>query len=79
MVHFRSHWLQASLLVGGPGTGKTAIINQFLSHFPEHEYSSKTITFSSLTTPAIFQTFVEVSLFPVITLPRLPPAQSLRD
>ena len=56
------HWLQASLLVGGPGTGKTAIINQFLSHFPEHEYSSKTITFSSLTTPAIFQTFIEVSL-----------------
>ena len=56
--------MQASLLVGGPGTGKTAIINQFLSHFPEHEYSSKTITFSSLTTPAIFQTFIEVSPFP---------------
>ena len=55
--------------MGGPGTGKTAIINQFLSHFPEHEYSSKTITFSSLTTPAIFQTFIEVSLFPITTVP----------
>lgn len=55
--------------MGGPGTGKTAIIKQFLSHFLEHEYSSKTITFSSLTTPAIFQTFIEVTPFPTMTFP----------
>ena len=51
---------QASLLVGGPGTAKTSIINQFLGSFPAEEFTSKTITFSSLTTPAIFQTAVEV-------------------
>ena len=54
------HSWQAALLVGGPGTGKTTIINQYLSSFPEQDMGSKTITFSSLTTPAIFQTFIEV-------------------
>lgn len=51
---------QASLLVGGPGTAKTSIVNQFLLRFPPDEATSKTMTFSSLTTPAIFQTAVEV-------------------
>ncbi len=51
---------QASLLVGGPGTAKTSIINQFMGRFTPEETTSKTITFSSLTTPAIFQTAVEV-------------------
>ena len=46
--------------MGGPGTAKTSIINQFLGSFPAEEFTSKTITFSSLTTPAIFQTAVEV-------------------
>ena len=58
----RPHLLrtQASLLVGGPGTAKTSIVNQFLGRFPAEEFTSKTITFSSLTTPAIFQLAVEV-------------------
>ena len=51
---------QASLLVGGPGTAKTTVINSFLSKFSSDSYSSKTITFSSLSTPAIFQVSVEV-------------------
>jgi len=54
------HSWQAALLVGGPGTGKTTIINQYLSSSLEQDMGSKTITFSSLTTPAIFQTFIEV-------------------
>ena len=56
------HSWQAALLVGGPGTGKTTIINQYLSSFPKQDMGSKTITFSSLTTPAIFQTNIEVLL-----------------
>ncbi len=54
--------VQASLLVGGAGTAKTSIINLFLSRFNPEEASSKTITFSYLTTPQIFQMSVEVSL-----------------
>lgn len=53
--------------MGGPGTGKTSIINQFLGRFPDHEMGSKTITFSSLTTPSIFQTFIEARLLPQST------------
>ena len=52
--------MQASLLVGGAGTAKTSIINLFLSRFNPEEASSKTITFSYLTTPQIFQMSVEV-------------------
>ena len=60
------HWcVQASLLVGGAGTAKTSIINLFLSCFNPEEASSKTITFSYLTTPQIFQMSVEVSLVPL--------------
>ena len=57
-----AYWLQGALLVGGPGTAKTTVINQFLSRFNPEEASSKTITFSYLTTPQIFQMSVEVSL-----------------
>ena len=46
--------------MGGPGTAKTTVINQFLSRFNPEEASSKTITFSYLTTPQIFQMSVEV-------------------
>ncbi|KAK9794950.1 hypothetical protein WJX73_010224 [Symbiochloris irregularis] len=53
---------KASLLVGGPGTAKTTVINSFLSKFSSDTNSSKTITFSSLSTPAIFQTTVEGSV-----------------
>jgi hypothetical protein len=50
---------QASLLVGGPGTAKTSTINQFLGRCPPEEMGAKTVTFSSLTTPAIFQQAIE--------------------
>ena len=56
--------MQATLLVGGPGTAKTAIINSFMGKLPSESYSSKTITFSSLSTPGIFQSSVEVRLGP---------------
>ena len=51
--------MQPVLLVGGPGTAKTNIANQFLGRFNLEQATSKTITLSSLTTPAIFQTAVE--------------------
>ena len=47
--------------MGGAGTAKTSIINLFLSRFNPKDASSKTITFSYLTTPQIFQMSVEVS------------------
>ncbi|KAL4452763.1 hypothetical protein ABPG75_008425, partial [Micractinium tetrahymenae] len=50
---------KATLLVGGPGTAKTSTIQQFLGRFSKEEHTSKTITFSYLTTPGIFQTSVE--------------------
>lgn len=47
-------------LVGGPGTAKTCTIQQFLGRFSKDEFSCKTITFSYLTTPLIFQRSIEV-------------------
>ena len=52
----------ASLLVGGAGTAKTATVAQFLASFsPEGPAAtlSKVVTFSSLTTPHIFQLTIE--------------------
>jgi len=46
--------------VGGPGTAKTAIINQFLAQFPPDTSSAKAITFSYFTAPGIFQRAIEV-------------------
>ena len=51
--------MQSSLLVGGPGTAKTAIINQFLARFPRETSSAKAITFSYFTAPGIYQRAVE--------------------
>ena len=53
---------KASLLVGGPGTAKTSSVMQFLNTFDKEEMASKGITFSSLTTPGIFQSSVESSV-----------------
>jgi len=53
--------VQPVLLVGGPGTSKTNIANQFLGRFNLDQAISKTITFSSLTTPGIFQVTLEAS------------------
>ena len=56
------------LLVGGPGTAKTTIVRQFLAGLVDAAspstsasaaHAHKTLTFSSLTTPAIFQAAVE--------------------
>jgi len=55
---------QATLLVGGPGTAKTSTINQFLGRCPPEEMGAKTVTFSSLTTPAIFQQAIEARARP---------------
>ena len=46
--------------MGGPGTAKTATIHQFLGRFSKEEHSSKTVNFSYLTTPGIFQQAIEV-------------------
>ena len=61
--------MQATLLVGGPGTAKTSIINSFMGKLPAEQYSAKTITFSSLSTPGIFQSSVEVRVSPAATSP----------
>lgn len=53
---------KSSLLVGGPGTAKTTIINMFIAKFPVEEVANKVITFSSLTTPGIFQTTMEAAV-----------------
>jgi dynein heavy chain len=53
---------KSSLLVGGPGTSKTTIINMFMAKFSAEEMASKVITFSSLTTPGIFQTTMEAAV-----------------
>jgi dynein heavy chain, axonemal len=50
------------LQVGGPGTAKTACINQFIGRFNPETTSYKTMTFSSLTTPQIFQITVEAAV-----------------
>ncbi len=50
---------RATLLVGGPGTAKTTIVSQYIAKLNTDTYTSKSITFSSLTTPNIFQVSVE--------------------
>ena len=53
---------KSTLLVGGPGTAKTTVINMFMGKFPVEEVASKVITFSSLTTPGIFQKTMEAAV-----------------
>lgn len=59
LLHLSYSVEKASLLVGGPGTAKTSCINQFISRFNPETTTSKTITFSSLTSPQIFQITME--------------------
>ncbi len=59
LLHLSYSVDRSSLLVGGPGTAKTSCINQFISKFNPETTSYKTITFSSLTSPQIFQITVE--------------------
>lgn len=49
----------ATLLVGGPGTAKTTIVAQYMAKLNTDTYTYKSITFSSLTTPNIFQFAIE--------------------
>jgi len=53
---------KSSLFVGGPGTAKTTTIKSFMNSFDPEVMASKSITFSSLTTPNIFQFTVEASV-----------------
>jgi len=50
---------KSSLLVGGAGTAKTSVIMQFMGKFNSESTATKTLTFSSVTTPMIFQTSLE--------------------
>eukprot|EP00887_Chlorella_sp_A99_P001633 scaffold8.g1633.t1 len=50
---------KATLLVGGPGTAKTTMVQQFLGRFSKDDHLAKTITFSYLTTPGLFQQSME--------------------
>ena len=52
----------ATLLVGGPGTAKTTIVSQYIAKLNPDTHTSKSITFSSLTTPNIFQLAIEGSV-----------------
>jgi dynein heavy chain, axonemal len=52
----------ASLLVGAPGTAKTTVVSSFLRALPADESVVKTLTWSSLTTPGVFQAAVEASI-----------------
>ncbi len=59
LLHLSYSVDKSSLLVGGPGTAKTSVVNQFIARFNPETTSSKTITFSSLTSPQIFQITIE--------------------
>ncbi|TPP62553.1 Dynein heavy chain 5 [Fasciola gigantica] len=50
---------KAILLVGDSGTGKTVMIREFLRRFRPDERTSKVYSFSSATTPAMFQRGLE--------------------
>lgn len=50
---------KSTLLVGAPGTAKTTTAQQFLQSFDPETHIPKTVTFSYLTTPGIFQSSVE--------------------
>ena len=52
----------SALLCGLPGTGKTSIINAYLASMDKEATTHKSMTFSSLTTPGIFQKSIEASV-----------------
>jgi dynein heavy chain len=62
ILHLVSSVGKSSLFVGGPGTAKTTTIKSFMESFDPEVMASKAITFSSLTTPNIFQFTVEASV-----------------
>jgi len=50
------------LLVGDPGTAKSTIVGSFIDSLPTEGHTSKSVTFSYLTQPGIFQAGVEAAL-----------------
>ncbi|KAA3669802.1 uncharacterized protein DEA37_0012990, partial [Paragonimus westermani] len=46
---------KAVLLMGEPGTAKTVMINKYMSNLNAETHASKSFSFSSATTPALFQ------------------------
>lgn len=53
--------LQAPLLVGSRGTGKSAIISKFLAGQNHEQMLTQTIAFSYVTAPIHLQTMIEAS------------------
>ena len=62
ILHLVSSVGKSSLFVGGPGTAKTTTIKSFMGSFDPEVMASRAITFSSLTTPSVFQFTVEASV-----------------
>ena len=50
---------KAVLLIGEPGTAKTVIVQGYMSRYNIEEHISKSLSFSSATTPGLFQRAVE--------------------
>lgn len=52
LIELHTHQKKPLMLVGNAGTGKTALLNQFLRQLPAEKFLKNTVNFSSLTTSA---------------------------
>lgn len=55
LTNLHIHQKKPIMYVGNAGTGKTALLNQFISQLPNEKFLKNTINFSSLTTSASLQ------------------------